>query len=153
MAVPDTNSFTLQDVVDEVNPTTDDLVDCFNDADPAKFDATYEGSKDRLSNFRNYGAAPNSLSISPNSQGVGDSAGSFNLTITTNAAWSYSDDAIWLAPSSSSGVGNAVITISYSANGNVLSRTGTITITTTDGSPTLDDDCVVEQAGSGGGGA
>lgn len=54
MAVPNTNTFSLQDVVDEVNPTTDDLVDCFADAVASKFDSTYEGSKDRLSNFRNY---------------------------------------------------------------------------------------------------
>jgi hypothetical protein len=56
MAVPDTNTFTLQDVVTEVNPTTDDLTDCFADAVAGSFDAAYEGSKDRLSNFRNYGA-------------------------------------------------------------------------------------------------
>jgi len=55
MAVPNTNDFKLQDVVDEINPTTDDLVDCFADADSNEFDPYYEGSKDRLSNFRNYG--------------------------------------------------------------------------------------------------
>ena len=38
MAVPDTTTFTLQDVVTEVNPTTDDLVDCFADAVAGKFD-------------------------------------------------------------------------------------------------------------------
>lgn len=32
MAVPDTNTFSLQDVVSEINPTTDDLVDCVSDA-------------------------------------------------------------------------------------------------------------------------
>ena len=31
------------------------LLDCFADADAAKFDPLYEGDKDRLSNFRNYG--------------------------------------------------------------------------------------------------
>ena len=58
MAVPDTTTFTLQDVVDTINPTTDDLVDCFADAISSKFDPTYEGSKDRLLNFRNYGNLP-----------------------------------------------------------------------------------------------
>ncbi len=53
--VPDTNTFTLQNVVDAIDPTTDDLSDCFNDADSAQFDPTYEGSKDNLYNFRNYG--------------------------------------------------------------------------------------------------
>jgi hypothetical protein len=56
MAVPDTTTFTLQDVVTEVATTTDDLVDCFADAISGKFDATYSGDKDRLLNFRNYGA-------------------------------------------------------------------------------------------------
>jgi hypothetical protein len=37
MAVPDTTTFTLQDVVDEINPTTDDLADCFADATAACF--------------------------------------------------------------------------------------------------------------------
>ena len=56
MAVPDTNTFSLQDVCDHFkkNPP-DDLVDCFSRASSAEFDPNYEGSKDRLSNFRNYG--------------------------------------------------------------------------------------------------
>jgi len=57
MAIPDTdNDWGLDDVITEVVPTTDDLVDCFSDAIAAKFDATYEGSKNQLLNFRNYGA-------------------------------------------------------------------------------------------------
>jgi len=54
MGVPNTSTFTLQDVVNEVNPTTDDLVDCFSDAILAGFDSAYEGSKNQLLNFRNY---------------------------------------------------------------------------------------------------
>lgn len=55
MSVPDTDTFTLQDVVDEVNPTTNDLVDCFSDAIAGNFDPAYSGSKNSLLNFRNYG--------------------------------------------------------------------------------------------------
>jgi hypothetical protein len=58
MAVPNTSTFTLQDVVNEVNPTTDDLIDCFADAVASKFDAVYSGSKNQLLNFRNYGSTP-----------------------------------------------------------------------------------------------
>ena len=58
MGVPNTTTFDLQDVVDEVNPTTDDLVDCFADANANYFDSSYEGSKNQLLNFRNYGAGP-----------------------------------------------------------------------------------------------
>ena len=56
MPVPDTNTFSLQDVVDVVNPTTDDLVDCFADAISGDFDGSYSGNKDELNDFRNYGA-------------------------------------------------------------------------------------------------
>ena len=55
MGVPNTSTFSLQDVVNEVNPTTDDLVDCFADAIAGNFDSTYSGSKNQLLNFRNYG--------------------------------------------------------------------------------------------------
>jgi hypothetical protein len=55
--VPNTTTFELQDVVDTVNPTTDDLVDCFSDAVSSKFDSAYSGSKNQLLNFRNYGAS------------------------------------------------------------------------------------------------
>jgi len=58
MAVPNTTTFSLQDVVTEINPTTDDLVDCFADAVAGSFDPSYSGSKNNLLNFRNYGAAP-----------------------------------------------------------------------------------------------
>lgn len=53
--VPNTNTFTLQQVVDAVNPTTDDLVDCFGDANAAYFNPAYSGSKNNLLNFRDYG--------------------------------------------------------------------------------------------------
>ncbi len=55
MAVPNTTTFTLQNVVNEVNPTTDDLVDCFADATNSSFDSNYSGDKNNLLNFRNYG--------------------------------------------------------------------------------------------------
>ena len=55
MGVPNTTTFTLQNVVDTVNPSTDDLTDCFSDAVASLFDSSYEGSKNQLLNFRNYG--------------------------------------------------------------------------------------------------
>ena len=55
MAVPDTTTFTLQDVVDVVNPTTDDLVDSFADAVAGDFDSSYgPGDETNLLQFRNY---------------------------------------------------------------------------------------------------
>lgn len=54
MPVPDTNTFSLQDVIDIVNPASNDLLACFAAADANKFDPYYEGDKDSLLNFRNY---------------------------------------------------------------------------------------------------
>lgn len=57
MPVPDTNTFTLQDVVDVVSPSSDTLQACFDNAVDDFFDPAYEGSKDSLLNFRNYGGS------------------------------------------------------------------------------------------------
>ena len=54
MAVPNTNTFTLQDVVDELGLVSEDLVACFAAAVDGDFNSTFKGSKDRLSNFRGY---------------------------------------------------------------------------------------------------
>ena len=54
MAVPNTNTFTLQDVVNEINPTNDTLTNCFAASIDDGFVSLYKGSKDRLSNFRGY---------------------------------------------------------------------------------------------------
>lgn len=58
MAIPNTDTFSLQDVVTEIVPTTNDLIDCFADAVSGSFDAEYSGTKTQLLNFRNYGAGP-----------------------------------------------------------------------------------------------
>ena len=55
MAVPDTDTFSLQDVVDEINPTTDDLQDCINDAIEGNYDTNYyTAPATSLLEFRNY---------------------------------------------------------------------------------------------------
>jgi hypothetical protein len=54
MAVPNTSTFTLQQVVNEVSPTSNSLTGCFASANSKGFVSSYVGSKDRLSNFRGY---------------------------------------------------------------------------------------------------
>jgi hypothetical protein len=57
MAVPDTTTFTLQDVADEINPATmDRLTKCFSNAIASYFDSKYgPGDESNLLQFRNYG--------------------------------------------------------------------------------------------------
>ena len=52
MAVPNTTTFTMDDVFDEVGHM--DLLTCFSVATDSYFKPLYKGSKDRLSNFRDY---------------------------------------------------------------------------------------------------
>jgi hypothetical protein len=56
MAIPNTNTFSLQDVVTEMGLSSSKakLVDCFASASSSGFVSSYQGSKDRLSNFRGY---------------------------------------------------------------------------------------------------
>ena len=55
MAVPNTSTFTLQQVVNEVGASTiPTLANCFSLARSKGFVSSYAGSKDRLSNFRGY---------------------------------------------------------------------------------------------------
>jgi len=54
MSVPNTTTFSLQDVQTELGGVNDDLIECFSNAAPLGFDPTYEGSKNQLLNFRNY---------------------------------------------------------------------------------------------------
>jgi len=70
MGVPNTTTFTLQNVVDEID-NDDNLVGCFNDAIASYFDSSYEGSKNQLLNFRNYGSG-NALSSFQGSGGQND---------------------------------------------------------------------------------
>lgn len=62
-SVPDTSTFSLQDVVDAVLPSTDDLLECFNDAIPWKFDPRHVGTHDDMLEFRNYGGVKDDRGI------------------------------------------------------------------------------------------
>ena len=122
--VPNTTTFTLQNVVDYINPTTNDLVDCFADSDAAKFDPNY-GSKtmspQTLLGFRYYGGCPevgdfyqgglvfylfvsgdagyvagecHGLIVETDAQGTVTSRGSFYWHATNNGLVSYTSTVI-----------------------------------------------------------
>ena len=77
MAVPNTTTFDLETVINVVNPTSDDLTDCFADAVSSKFNATYKaqyyaaaGDKNNLLMFRDYDAGvSNLLTVTADSTG------------------------------------------------------------------------------------
>ena len=71
MAVPNTTTFTLEDVRLEVDPSKfdlDTLILIANAQSPSKWDPNYEGSKNSLLNFRNYGAGPTFIAFQMTTQ-------------------------------------------------------------------------------------
>ena len=75
MGVPNTTTFTLQNVVDVVD-NDDNLVGVFNDAVASKFDPAYSGVKNNLLNFRNYDS-------SSNTSFLGSVASNINVCVLT----------------------------------------------------------------------
>lgn len=73
MPVPNTTTFNLQNVVDEITGTQTSLSACFTDAASSGFNPLYEGSKNNLLNFRDY-AHPTGVPTTSISLGVGASS-------------------------------------------------------------------------------
>jgi hypothetical protein len=64
MGVPNTNTFSLQDVVNEINPGSNSLQGCVNDAVTSNFDSNYFTSPaTSLLEFRNYQVSSTSLAV------------------------------------------------------------------------------------------
>ena len=102
MAVPNTDTFSLQDVVDEINPTTDDLQDCVDDANSSDYDTTYyTAPATSLLEFRNYGNNTPVVSLTTT-----ENQGSYlqmNCTATSTQTWVASGDASETITSNSPG--------------------------------------------------
>ncbi|MCF8297575.1 MAG: T9SS type A sorting domain-containing protein, partial [Saprospiraceae bacterium] len=105
---------------------------------------TGTGVNNQTVTFIQAGGSSLSLVVSPPNQNVGDAAGSTNFTITSNVAWSATDDATWLSLSPASGNGNGTLTATFTANTTVNPRTATLTFT---GSGVSNQTVTVTQAG------
>jgi hypothetical protein len=143
MGVPDTNTFTLQDVVDEVNPSSPSLRTCFDQSDPNYFDNnyipsgfdphSYDKTGYRLSYFRNYGSHnAASISISPNNYSAAQHGETFGLDIDVSpagASWTVTTDVSWISISPSSGSGDYNgVNIEVSGNWTGFQRFGSVTV-------------------------
>ncbi|MCB9332598.1 MAG: T9SS type A sorting domain-containing protein [Lewinellaceae bacterium] len=73
-------------------------------------------------------SASNSLAITPASQNVPASSGTATFAISSNVAWTASDNAGWLSVSPGSGSNNSTLVAAFSANTSSSARTATITI-------------------------
>ena len=122
-SVPNTNTFSLQDVVGVVGGTS--LTQAFSNSVDAYFDPTYKGSKDRLSNFRNYtipSCTPPTVtttaitaitSSSANSGGNVTADGGCSVTVR-GIEWSYYSNFSSILGSTSNGTGTGFYTSTMS---------------------------------------
>lgn len=79
-----------------------------------------------------FGEAAYTFSINPTSQRVSSEEGSFDITVTSNVAWTVSSDNSAFTVNPTSGNGNGTVTVQYTANTDASERTATITVSTTD---------------------
>lgn len=149
MAVPDTTTFSLQDVVNAIGlQGLDSLQVCFDNANSSYFDPKYYVDGNDQLEFRNYGShnLVESVSVSPSSYNAGNSGVSFTLNITVSpvgASWYIlHPDWITVNPLNGYGDGSTSVTVSYNDSGAV--RTGTIRVYL-DSNQLVHDNCVVDQ--------
>ena len=121
MAVPNTNTFSLQDVVTELGITSNkSLTNCFAQASSFAFDPNYQELKDQLDDFRNYNGIPSALptksytlSFSGSSQSSGACSLSTSVTRTvyfkSNASSPITGDVLYQ---------NSSATVVFNGSGN-----------------------------------
>jgi hypothetical protein len=162
MPVPDTDTFSLTDVADEIENNGGQIVlslqDAFDQADPDGFAddpndprATYFDTYGySLLAFRNYHypAAITTITVSPTSITFLDLGGTKTVTVTTaaNDTWTVTKPKfdLWITYNTSSGTGSGSFTLTTIENTDV-DRTSTITVTSSLGEKTI----AITQTGGG----
>jgi hypothetical protein len=79
-------------------------------------------------NWVQFASAGNSLTVSPTSLSVGSAAGNSTISVTSNVAWTVTDNQTWITTSATSGSNNGSFTVGVTANTGAA-RTGTVTVT------------------------
>ena len=127
------------------------LLDCFANATASAFDATYGSiSSNNQQAFRGYAepATGNTLKVTPTTVTTDASASSNNISVTSNTTWTVTEGLSWVTISGAANTGDDVFTLSISLNGTGSPRSGSVTVSTTSGSPSITRTIVLTQ-GSG----
>jgi hypothetical protein len=75
------------------------------------------------------GVAANTLTLAPTSLPFTAAAGSSPVTVTSNVAWTATDDQTWITVTPATGTNNGTLTVAVIANTGTAARTGTVTVT------------------------
>jgi hypothetical protein len=137
MPIPDSLNFTLQDVVNEINPSSNTLRTCFDESDPALFDSNYVPSGFdphatnktgyRLSYFRNYNAA--SITVDPSEYNTDCQYQTYYITVEATHDWTMTEKEDWVKsvyPTTGSAGSTSVSVELYSTPSTPYSRSGSI---------------------------
>tara|TARA_R110002073_G_scaffold332814_1_gene519381 strand:+ start:497 stop:964 length:468 start_codon:yes stop_codon:yes gene_type:complete len=148
-AVPNTTTFSLQDVVNAVGGTQNSLQDCFDDAVSVAFNSTYGSISDNdMYAFRDYEevGVVKTISLNPSQYiDVSASGATLSFTVTSNSSWSVTTAGGFMTPSTTSGSGNGSFTVNVPNNTLAQPRSGTIKVTTTGSGTNRSDTSLVDQ--------
>lgn len=72
------------------------------------------------------------ISLSPGNNDVDSGAGTIQFTIVSNGAWIASTNQTWATLSSTSGTGDASVTVTYGANSGAVARSAVLTVNRAD---------------------
>jgi len=75
------------------------------------------------------------LEVTPSNQNITAQSGTTTLNISSNTAWTVTENVSWLSVYPTNGFGNGTVLVSYDANPEYNSRTGQVTITAEVGWP------------------
>jgi len=77
------------------------------------------------------------LTVTPANRDVAATAGSTTFSLNSNTGWAVSESVPWLSVTPMSGTGNGTLTVNYGENASGSTRVGTINVTATGGSPSV----------------
>ncbi|MBE0638475.1 MAG: choice-of-anchor D domain-containing protein, partial [Bacteroidales bacterium] len=85
----------------------------------------------------NQAGAGATLTVTPANRDVAATAGSTTFSLNSNTGWAVSESVPWLSVTPMSGTGNGTLTVNYGENATGSTRVGTINVTATGGSPSV----------------
>ena len=158
MAVPDTWTFNLQDVVTEIGAGSTSLQECFDDSNPNGFagdplrfpDSYFDTYGYSLRAFRGYTqpvVVSNTVTPSSYLYGAAKETKIFTVTPTqSSTTWTVTESLSWLSLIGTSGTGTGTFSARVIANPDPTNRSGYIRVTFNSGSPSYVDVYVEQMA-------
>tara|TARA_R110000822_G_scaffold11176_2_gene41271 strand:- start:3806 stop:4267 length:462 start_codon:yes stop_codon:yes gene_type:complete len=136
-----TGAISLNEVRTELGlGATASLQDCIDNATAANYDPTYyTAPATSLAEFRGYSevVVGNTLKVTPTTISTNASSSVNAISVTSNTTYNITEALSWVTLSVISGTGNISFNITIATNNTGAPRSGSVTVTTSSGSPTI----------------